>query len=88
MSGMNKMQADRNQKALHELAAKPGNSECCVSYTVEFLCARGAKSFRAHDASSDLVTISPCRLVVSMAMKVVRKSRTCSTKSSVTHMDS
>lgn len=87
MSGMNKMQADRNQKALHELAAKPGNSECRVSDTVESLCARGAKSFKGHDASSDLVMISPCRLAVSMAMKVVRTTRTCSTESSVTHMD-
>lgn len=77
MSGMNKMQADRNQKALHELAAKPGNSECVVYNAVESLCARGAKSVRTYDALNDLVAISPCRLTVSMAMKVARKTRTC-----------
>lgn len=41
MSGMNKMQVDRNQKALHELAAKPGNSEYIVFHAVEFLSSRG-----------------------------------------------
>lgn len=75
------MQADRNQKALHELAAKPGNSECCIQ-------CYGVAMFPEVPIVLGLVrnfvAISLYKLAVIMALKVVRKTRTYSTTSTVT----